>query len=148
MRKKKSVVDFKKAINMEYPTEYYVALLLGLFFLVISFQKLMNPQVFATAVFRGHIMPYPLVNIAALLFMSLEFVAAFAVVFMTRWRRAGLWILVSVLLIYTGCVTFNLLRDLNTVCGCFGSGARAAAINWKVVARNLGLIAAALFALR
>ncbi|MBI9021436.1 MAG: hypothetical protein JEZ10_09325, partial [Verrucomicrobia bacterium] len=125
-----------------------VALLLGLFFLVISVQKLMNPQAFAAAVFRGHIMPYPLVNIAALLFMSLEFVAAFAVVFMTRWRRAGLWILVSVLLIYTGCVTFNLLRDLNTVCGCFGSGTRMAAISWKIVARNLGLIAAALFALR
>lgn len=148
MRKKKPVVDFKKAINMEYPAGYYVALLLGLFFLVISFQKLMNPHVFATAVFRGHIMPYPLVNIAALLFMSLEFVAAFAVVFMTRFRRAGLWILVSVLLIYTGCVTFNLLRDLNTVCGCFGGGARMAAISWKIVARNLGLIAAALFALR
>jgi hypothetical protein len=148
MRKKKPVVDFKKAINMEYPTEYYIALVFGLFFLVVSVQKLLNPHLFATAVFRGHIMPYPLVNIAALLFMSLEFVAALAVVFMTQWRRAGLWILTGVLLIYTGCVGINLLRDLNTVCGCFGSGARMAAISHWTLVRNLSLITAGLFALR
>ena len=148
MRKKKPVIDFKKAINIEYPTEYYVALLLGLFFLCVSGQKLIHPHAFATAVFKGHIMPYPLVNIAALLFMSLEFVAAVAVVFMAKWRRAGLCLLIGVLLIYTGCITANLLRDLNTVCGCFGSGARAAAISWTLVARNLGFVVAALFALR
>ncbi len=148
MRKKKPVIDFKKAINIEYPTEYYIALFLGLFILYVSAQKLIHPHAFATAVFKGHIMPYPLVNIAALLFMSLEFVAAFAVVFMAKWRRAGLCILIGVLLIYTGCVTANLLRDVNTVCGCFGSGARAAAISWTLVARNLGLVVAGLFALR
>lgn len=148
MRKKKPAFDFKKAINLEFPAEYYVALLLGLFFLFVSVQKLMHPHVFATSVFKGHIMPYPLVNIAALLFISLEFVAAFAVVFMKSFRRAGLWILVSLLLIYTGCVTFNLFRDLNTVCGCFGSSARMAAISWGTVARNLGFVVAGLFALR
>jgi hypothetical protein len=148
MRRKPPVVDFKKAITMEYPTEYYVALLFGLFFLVVSVQKLINPLAFATAIFRGHVMPYPLVNIAALLLMSLEFVAAFAVVFMSQWRRAGLWILVSVLLIYTGCVGINLLRDLNTVCGCFGSGARATAISHWMLVKTLSIILAGLFALR
>lgn len=148
MRKKKPVIDFKKAINMEYPAEYYVALLLGIFFLTVSFVKLSDPHVFATAVFRGHIMPYPLVNVAALLFMSLEFVAAVAVVFMPKFRRAGLWILVSVLLIYTGCAGANLLRDLNTVCGCFGSGARMAALSHWTIVRNLSLVVAGLFALR
>ena len=148
MKKKKPVVDFKKAINVEYPTEYYIALFLGIFFLFVSAQKMIHPQVFATAVFKGHIAPYSLVNIAALIFMSLEFVAAFAVVFMAKWRRAGLCILIGVLLIYTGCITANLLRDLNTVCGCFGSSARMSAIAWWMVARNLGMVAAALFALR
>lgn len=148
MRKKKPVIDFKKAINMEYPTAYYVALALGIFFLVVSIQKLMNPHLFATAVFRGHIMPYPLVNIAALLFMSLEFVAALAVVFMTKYRRAGLWILISVLLIYTGCAGLNLLRGLNTVCGCFGSTARMVSVSHWTLVRNLAVIIAGLFALR
>jgi hypothetical protein len=148
MRKKKPVVDFKKAITMEYPTEYYVALLFGLFFLVVSVQKLINPLAFATAVFRGHVIPYPLVNIAALLLMSLEFAAAFAVVFMSQWRRAGLWILVSVLLFYTGCVGINLLRDLNTICGCFGSGTRATAISHWTLVKTLSLIITGLFALR
>jgi len=148
MRREKPVIDFKKAINMEYPTEYYVALVFGLFFLVVSVPKLLNPLAFATAVFSGHVMPYPLVNVAALLLMSLEFTAAFAVVFMSQWRRAGLWILVSVLLIYTGCVGINLLRDLNTVCGCFASGARMASISHWTLVRNLSLIIAGLFALR
>ncbi len=148
MRNKKPVVDFKKVINTEYPAEYYVALVFGLFFLVISIQKLMNPLFFATAVFRGHIMPYPLVNMAALLFMSLEFIAALAVVFMPQWRRAGLWLLVSVLLIYTGCAGVNLARGLNTVCGCFGLGGRMAAISHWTLVRNLALIIAGLFALR
>ena len=148
MTNKKPVIDFKKAINMEYPLEYYVAMVFGLFFLVISIQKLMNPVAFATAVFRGHTMPYPLVNIAALIFMSLEFVAAFAVVFMPQWRRAGLWILVSVLLIYTGCAGINLLRGLNTVCGCFGSSARMAALSHWTLVRNLFLIVARLYGLK
>ena len=148
MRKPKPAIDFKKAINMEYPTGYYVALIFGLFFLAVSIGKLMNPHVFATAVFRGHIMPYPLVNIAALLFMSLEFVAAVAVVFMPQWRRAGLWILVSVLLIYTGCAGLNLLRGLNTVCGCFGSHARMAALSHWTLIRNLSLITAGLYGLK
>lgn len=148
MTNKKPVIDFKKAINMQYPLEYYVAMVFGIFFLIISIQKLMNPIVFATAVFRGHIMPYPLVNIAALIFMSLEFVAAFAVVFMPQWRRAGLWILVSVLLIYTGCAGINLMRGLNTVCGCFGSSARMAALSHWTLVRNFSLVIAGLFALR
>lgn len=148
MRNKKPGIDFKKAINVEYPTEYYVALAVGLFFLVVSINKLLHPQVFATAVFRGHILPYPLVNIAALLFMSLEFTASIAVVFMAKWRRAGLWILIGILLLYTGCAGLNLLRGLNTVCGCFGSGARMAAISHWTLVRNLSLIIASLFALR
>lgn len=148
MKKQKPGINFKKAINMEYPLEYYVTMVFGIFFLVVSVQKLLNPIVFATAVFRGHTMPYPLVNIAALVFMSLEFVAAFAVVFMPQWRRAGLWILIGVLLIYTGCAGLNLARGLNTVCGCFGSSARMAALSHWTIIRNLSLIIAGLFALR
>ncbi len=148
MRKKKPVIDFKKAINMEYPTEYYIALMLGMFFLIVAFNKLMHPHTFSTAVFHEHLVPYPLVNITALLLMSLELVAAFAVVFMAKYRRAGLWILTAVCLIYTGCAGANLLRGLNTVCGCFGSSARAAAISHWTLVRNLIPVLAGLFALR
>lgn len=148
MRKKKPVFDFKKMINLEYPSEYYVALVFGLFFLVVSFNKILDPHSFAEAIFRGHLMPPALINIMALLFMSLEFVAAVAVVFMAKYRRAGLWILVSLLLIYTGCVSINLFRNLNTVCGCFGAGARASAISHWTLVRNLIPMIAGLFALR
>jgi len=152
MNKNQTVIDLKKAMRTEHPAGYYVvrflALFLGIFFLCVSAQKLIHPHAFATSVFKGHIMPYPLVNVMALIFMSLEFIAAFVVVFMAKWRRAGLCLLIGLLLIYTGCASFNLLRDLNTVCGCFGSGARAAALSWALVARNLGFVVAGLFALR
>lgn len=148
MKNSKPAFDFKKTIKAEHPLAYYVAIIFGLFFLIVSVQKMMNPILFATAVFRGHIMPYPLVNIAALIFMSLEFVAASAVVFMPQWRRAGLWILAAVLCIYTGCAGANLLRGLNTVCGCFGSNARMAAISHWTLVRNLSLIIAGLYALK
>jgi len=72
MRKKKPVFDFKKMINLEYPSEYYVALIFGLFFLIVSFNKILDPHAFAEAIFRGHLMPSALINILALLFMSLE----------------------------------------------------------------------------
>lgn len=147
-RRKKPAVDFKKAINLEMPTSYYVALLIGLFFLFVGVRKMLNPHEFAEAVYRGHLVPYPLVNIAALVFMSLEVVAAFAVVFVKEWRRAGLWILIAVLCIYTACGGINLLRGLNTVCGCFGSYARMAALSHWTLVRNLALMIAALFALR
>jgi len=51
-------------------------------------------------------------------------------------------------MIYTGCVSINLFRNLNTVCGCFGAGARAAAISHWTLVRNLVLMIAGLFALR
>jgi hypothetical protein len=148
MRKKTPVFDFKKAINLEYPTSYYIALILGLFFLILSFNKLMAPGAFASTLFHGHLVPYPLVNMTALLLMSLEFVAAFAVVFVAKYRRAGLWILVAVSVACAGGVGVNLLRDLNTACGCFGSDPRAAAIShWSLVG-NLVPVIAGLFALR
>lgn len=148
MKKKKPVVDIKKAINMEYPPEYYTALVLGVFFLIISAGKLLHPQSFAAAVFRGHLVPYRLVNLTALFLMSLEFSAAFAVVFMAKWRRAGLWILVALTCLYTGCVTVNLLRGLHTVCGCFGSHARMEPLSHWTLVRNLAVLIAGLFALR
>ena len=148
MRKKKPVVDFKKAINVEYPAEYYIALLMGLFFLVISANKLINPAAFAVSVFRGHLVPYAFVNITALLLMSLEFVAAVAVVFMANYRRAGLWILVALSLVCAGCVGVNLLQDLNTVCGCFSNSVRAAPISYWTLVRTLIPVLAGLFALR
>ena len=148
MRKKKPVVDFKKAINVEYPAEYYIALLMGLFFLVISANKLINPAAFAVSVFRGHLVPYAFVNITALLLMSLEFIAAVAVVFMAKYRRAGLWILVTLSLICAGGVAINLLRDFNTVCGCYSNSVRAVAISHWTLVRNLVPVIAGLFALR
>ena len=138
----------KQALNSEKSFGFYLAMGLGLFFLGVSVMKFLNPQDFATAVFHGHIMPYPAVNSAALLFMSLELVASFSVLFLPQYRRAGLWILIGVLLIYTGCATANLLRDLNTVCGCFGSHARMAALSWWGVVRSLSLVGIALTALR
>ena len=147
-RKNESVGKFQQAMHVERPASFYVAILLGLFFLLVSLNKLGNPQASAEAVFRGHLIPYPLVNIGALLFMSLEFVAAVAVVFLAKYRRAGLWILVAVSLIYAGCVSVNLFRGLNTVCSCFGGGARAAAISYWTVVRNLLPALAGLFALR
>jgi len=148
MKKKKPIFDFKKAINLEYPTEYYIALLLGIFFLIVSVNKLLDPHAFAAGMFQGHLMPHSMINIMALLFMSLEFVASVAVVFMVKYRRAGLWILVSLTLVYAGCVGINLFRDLNTVCGCFGAGARAASISYWTLVRNLIPVIAGLFALR
>lgn len=148
MRKKKPIFDFKKMINLEYPTEYYIALLLGVFFLIVGFNKLLDPHAFAAAIFQGHLMPHAMINVMALLFMSLELVAAVTVVFMAKYRRAGLWILVGLTLVYTGCVGVNLFRDLNTVCGCFGASARAASISYWTLVRNLLPAIAGLFALR
>lgn len=148
MKRKKPPVDLKKAINMEYPAEVYIALVLGVFFLIVGGGKILHPHVFAESVFRSHLIPYPLVNAAALMLMGVEFSAAFAVVFMPKWRRAGLWILTVVMLVYTGCVSINLLRGLNTVCGCFGSYARMAPISHWTLVRNLCVLLAGLFALR
>ena len=148
MKKKKPVFDVKKVFNLEYPTEYYIALFLGLFFLVVSANKLLHPSGFATSIFRGHLVPYTFVNITALLLMSLEFVAAVAVVFMANYRRAGLWVLVALSLICAGGIAVNLLQDLNTICGCFSNSVRAAPISYWTLVRTLIPTIMGLFALR
>lgn len=147
-RKKKPVLDLKKAINMELPSEYYVALLVGLFFLFVSVQQVRHLPVFSETVYHWHLLPLPWVNVTALLVTGLELVAAFAVVFLKEWRRAGLWILALLLLVYTGVAGVNLLRGLNTPGGFFAFDVRMASLNHWSLVRNLALAAAALFALR
>jgi len=144
-RKKKAAFSLRGIANDEWPTWVYISIFFGLFFLVVSALKIAEPAVFAKAVFRGHIVPYPLVNIAALLFMWLEFMAAFAALCIPKWRCAGLCILVGLLAVYSVCMSINLIRGLNTVCGCFGTYARMNPISWWAVARNCALMAIGLY---
>lgn len=145
MKKKRPPVDLKRTLHKRRPGYVYLVWLIGVIFLVVSIRGIMNPHLLATGMFKEHIVPAPLINVAALLIISLQFIGSVTVLFMPRWRRAGLWILVVLMMLSTGAADWNQIRRLNTVCCSLGFYERMGTINYWMFIRNLSIITAALY---
>lgn len=104
--------------------------------------KIASPHDFAVAVFRYQMLPYPLVNLAALFLPWLELVCAVALVAAPRWRGAALTILLGLLIFFTAAIAFNLYRGIDTACGCFTVKPGARHMGWWNLGRNAVLILA------
>jgi uncharacterized membrane protein len=118
------------------------AVLLAVVFLVACIPKIASPHDFAVAVFRYQVLPYGLINIAAVYLPWLELVTALALL-APGWRRGAALIVLLLLAVFAGAMTFNLLRGVNVSCGCFSVSDEAASSGWWNVVRNLVLMAAA-----
>lgn len=115
-------------------------------FFAAAVPKILSPHDFAVAVFRYQMLPYPLVNLAALFLPWLELVCAAALVAAPRWREAARLILLGLLVVFTAAIAFNLYRGIDIACGCFTVKPGARHMGWWNLGRNALLIAAAVFA--
>ncbi len=117
--------------------------------LLSGFRKILFPADFALAVYRFHLLPGPLVNMVALWLSWLEVVSALMLLLVPRYRVAALWIVLAMLLLFTGGIAINLLRGSAFGCGCFGSSSAEAPLGMLQLLRNGALVvlaACALFA--
>ncbi len=120
---------------------------IGGVFLWASWHKLVEPEVFATAIFRYQLVPYVMINALAIVLPWLEVLAGVCVIAVPRYRRAAALVLLGLLVVYTAAVVINLVRGMDTDCGCFSSAA-ADPIRWRHVWRNAGFMLLALMAFR
>jgi len=102
--------------------------------------KVLYPDDFSLAVFRFHLLPDSLVNIAAVYFAWLEAICALCLLAIPRFRAPALWITLVLLVIFSGGLIINLLRDSSFGCGCFSASPLAKPMSWLNVGRNGGLI--------
>lgn len=117
----------------------------GAVFILAALPKLQDPATFALAVYRYHLFPAALVNLAALVVPWTELLAGAALVAgRGTLRRAAALVAAAMLLVFTIAIAISLLRGLDIACGCFSLSPAAAAAGWKNLARNGLLFAAAL----
>lgn len=109
--------------------------------------KLMDPAGFALALFRYHLLPADAINLAALWIMWLELLCVFVLLFLPRFRKAALWLILGLLAVFSCGVAVNLLRGSEIACGCFSTSPFAPPADGWSLLRNCGLALAAMFLL-
>jgi hypothetical protein len=114
---------------------------LALLFAAAALHKLRDPARFATAVAEYRLVPARSVAAFARALPVGEIaIAAAAAVGV----RAAFVVAAALLAVYTGAIAVNLARGRRLLdCGCLGSGLRQP-LGWGLVARNAGLVVAAL----
>ena len=110
-------------------------------FLGACIAKICNPELFALAVHRYRLLPGEFVNYVAIILPWIELLSGLAVLAAPpRWRAAGALIIAGMLAVFTGAISLNLARGIETSCGCFSTRADAAVSDGWNLARNGALI--------
>jgi uncharacterized membrane protein YphA (DoxX/SURF4 family) len=95
-------------------------LLLGCIFIVASIEKVIHPEPFARAVYNYRLLPDAAVNVVALWLPWLELVGGVLLV-IGVWLRGSIVVLIGLLVVFLGALSFNLARGLDVACGCFST---------------------------
>jgi len=119
----------------------------GAVFVLAALPKLQNPAAFAVAVYRYHLLPGALVNLAAGVLPWTELLAGAAMIAgRGHFRRAGALLASLMLVVFSVAIAVSLARGLDIACGCFSLSPAAAQAGWQNLARNALLLAASLAA--
>lgn len=124
---------------------------LGAVFLFASYDKILNPQSFAEAVYNYQILPDAMINLAALILPWLELLMGLCLI-SGIWLPGAVLLSTGLLLIFIAAMLFNQMRGLDIHCGCFSTKNTGEPVGllWTV-ARDLafliisGYLTAALF---
>ncbi len=108
----------------------------GLLFLAAAWHKVRDPLAFAENIFNYQVLPDVLVNPTAIFLPWLEIVAALAIMAAPRLRRASAWLLLGLLIFFTGLVGVTMARGIDVACGCFTSDPDASPVGWGKIFEN------------
>jgi putative oxidoreductase len=125
-------------------TERAFRLVLAAAFLAAGLLKIADPHAFALSIARLRIAPVALIGPVAIVVPWTEVVAAVAL-YIPRYRRAALGLLLSLLSGFTMILGAALARGAAGSCGCFGSGASLLSRPEVALCRNALLLAIAVF---
>lgn len=121
-------------------------LLLGLVFVYASYDKILQPQAFALAVFNYQIAPDWAVNLIALILPWLELLLGLCLLFGV-WLPGATIFGNGLLVFFLGALVFNQIRGLDIHCGCFSTEIQEGAAGLGTVLRDFGFLAMSLYLL-
>jgi cation diffusion facilitator family transporter len=119
-------------------------LLLGTVFLYASYDKILNPQAFAQAVYNYQILPDMAVNLTALVLPWLELLLGLCLV-TGFWLPGATAASTALLSIFIGALVFNQVRGLDIHCGCFSTDTTSGPIDMWTVLRDIGFLAVSVY---
>ncbi len=117
---------------------------LGLLFIVVSLEKIVEPAAFAQSIANYKIVGPPLTVVLATVLPWLELLCGFALLFGIFLRGSSL-LLSGMLVVFTAGVISALLRGLDIACGCFTQDPSVGKIGWMKVLQNGTLLALSVF---
>ena len=115
-------------------------LFLGAVFLYASYDKVLNPEAFAKAVYNYQILPDVAVNLAAIMLPWLELLLGVCLV-VGVWLPGATLISTGLMAVFIGALAFNLMRGLDIHCGCFSTEATEGPADLWTVLRDAGFLA-------
>jgi uncharacterized membrane protein YphA (DoxX/SURF4 family) len=111
---------------------------LGGFYIVAAAVKIPNPGKFAEAVDNYRLVPHEMINLVAILLPWVEMVAGVFLV-LGLWRRASVWLVNAMTVMFIGAIASAVARGLSIECGCFGTvGGRR--VGLTAIAEDVGLL--------
>jgi uncharacterized membrane protein YphA (DoxX/SURF4 family) len=119
---------------------------LGLVLLAAALAKIGQPAAFATQIHHYHAIPVAPEHLLAVILPWVELLAGLALVTGMR-ARAGAWLGLAMMVVFTLAVAQAMARGLNFECGCFGTG-DATRVGLKKLLENLALTVVALLGAR
>lgn len=138
------VCDGNHSKRFQVALYHALRLFLGVVFVYASYDKILNPQAFAQAVYNYQILPDAAVNLVALTLPWLELLIGVCLV-------GGLWLpgatVVSsgLLTVFIAALIFNQLRGLDIHCGCFSTESTDGPAGLLTVLRDVSFLAVSFF---
>ncbi len=123
---------------------FALRLFLGGLLVYASHDKLFDPQPFANAVDNYQILPYSLVNMAAIALPWIEMVTGLCLIAGVFAPGAGL-VATGMFAVFTVALVIAVLRGLNINCGCFSLEEGAEKVSWLAASGRAVLTAAGVF---
>ena len=115
-------------------------IIVGGVFIFAAIPKIKDPGAFALSIFNYQAVPDKLVNAVALILPWLELVCGVIFIFLPSFRLASGYILVVMLISFTGLQVCTIYRGIDISCGCFSVDQESGHLGWLSLARNVALI--------
>lgn len=114
-------------------------LLLGLLFIYASFDKILNPGLFAKAIYNYRMLPLPLLHLAAIVLPWLELFTGLALI-VNKYPRTANLLIGAMLVVFTLGIISAMARGLDFNCGCFDLSEQDSNLGARKIVENSLLI--------
>jgi uncharacterized membrane protein YphA (DoxX/SURF4 family) len=119
-------------------------LIIGLFFVTASIDKIADPVAFAKSIMNYRIVSAAVALIIATILPWMELLCGLAILFGIFLRGSSLLVFIM-LVVFTSGITSALIRGLDIICGCFTQDPSAEKVGWLNIGENSLLIIVSLF---